>query len=182
MKSIEYLFGDMLGYPDADTILAALRNAPAGLTRTEISTNVFRHNAPANRITRALEFLVEYHLAEYHEEDTGTPRRRQRWFATMPTVGCGDEQHEEHESSLPPSKPEASPSSCLSCNSYDDSVSVKDWLRAWLAGAGGDTVEATLRVAASMGFTGADVRAAVDALGGMVEERDGAAWFILFPA
>jgi hypothetical protein len=33
-----------------------------------------------------------------------------------------------------------------------------------------------------MGFTGADVRAAVDALGGMVEERDGAAWFILFPA
>lgn len=34
--SARYIFGDALGYPDADRILAELRATPEGLTRTEI--------------------------------------------------------------------------------------------------------------------------------------------------
>src|SRR5262249_20733110 len=40
-RSAAYIFGDSTGDPKADRILAALREAPQGLTRTEIRRNVF---------------------------------------------------------------------------------------------------------------------------------------------
>lgn len=57
--SARYIFGDSLGDPDADAILAALREAgPAGLTRTEINERVFNRNHSETEIDRALNFLV----------------------------------------------------------------------------------------------------------------------------
>ena len=46
--SVAYIFGESLGDPEADTLLAALKTAgTVGLTRTEITNNVFQKNLSA---------------------------------------------------------------------------------------------------------------------------------------
>jgi hypothetical protein len=61
--SIHYIFGDSLGDPVADAILAALKRAyPDALTRTEISY-LFSRNESAGRIARTLEELARLGLA-----------------------------------------------------------------------------------------------------------------------
>lgn len=80
--SAKFIFGDELGDPVADTILEALREAPEGLTRTDIS-NLFQRNQSAKRIGRALGDLLGANLAKMQEEDsTEGGRPPQRWFAT----------------------------------------------------------------------------------------------------
>ncbi len=59
----DYLFGASLGDPTADTILAALRGQPGGMTRTAISA-LFGRNKKAEEISRALETLRENGLAK----------------------------------------------------------------------------------------------------------------------
>jgi hypothetical protein len=61
--SARFIFGDALGDPTADTILQALRNAPHGLDRTEISSLFARHKR-AEEISRALAILQEHGIAE----------------------------------------------------------------------------------------------------------------------
>jgi hypothetical protein len=79
-RSIKYIFGDVLGDPDADAIYTALEHAAdKGLTRTDIR-DLFQRNLSQTRITRALEYLVTYELASYQMELT-KGRPRQRWFA-----------------------------------------------------------------------------------------------------
>jgi hypothetical protein len=57
--SVAVLFGDRMGDPSADAILAELRRrAPERMTRTEISSEVFGRNKDKHEITRALELLV----------------------------------------------------------------------------------------------------------------------------
>jgi hypothetical protein len=55
--SVQYVFGRSLGDPVADTILEALRAAPNGMTRTEISNLFSRHEA-AERIAQAVTDLL----------------------------------------------------------------------------------------------------------------------------
>jgi len=57
-----YIFGDALGYPDADRILAELRENSEGLTRTEIS-GLFGRNRTQEEIGNALARLEERGLA-----------------------------------------------------------------------------------------------------------------------
>jgi hypothetical protein len=52
--SVQYVFGRSLGDPVADTILEALRATPNGLTRTEISNNLFSRHESAERIQQAI--------------------------------------------------------------------------------------------------------------------------------
>ncbi len=81
-KSVEYIFGDMLGDPVADTILDALRTAgSAGLTRTEIS-NLFSRNAAANQIARALGELARRGLAGQRKREGTSGRPAEIWIAT----------------------------------------------------------------------------------------------------
>ena len=60
--SVGYLFGNKLGNAVADTIVSALRQAPDGLTRTDIS-GLFNRNIAASRIETALEQIERYGLA-----------------------------------------------------------------------------------------------------------------------
>src|SRR5262249_25478755 len=62
-RSAEYLFGGSVGDRDADAILAAVRAAPDGLTRTDISVGVFNKNRTAGNIARALSLLLRFGLA-----------------------------------------------------------------------------------------------------------------------
>ncbi len=78
--SAAYIFGDSLGDPVADDLLAALRRAgDEGLTRSEIRTQTGNHQR-AERITAALDLLASRGLARKTEEQTGG-RPIERWRA-----------------------------------------------------------------------------------------------------
>jgi hypothetical protein len=77
-----YIFGDNLGDPVADTILAALRNSPKGLTRTQISS-LFNRNQRAAQISRALSLLLRSGKVRSESIDTAG-RSIDMWFATVP--------------------------------------------------------------------------------------------------
>lgn len=78
-RSARFIFGDALGDPTADIILASLRNAATGMTRTEISA-LFGRNKPANEIARALGVLASLGLATCQHEQTDG-RSIERWTA-----------------------------------------------------------------------------------------------------
>ena len=84
--SAQFIFGDALGDPTADTILRALRNAPNGLDRTEISSLFARHKR-ADEISRALAALQEHGLASVSPPvRDGTGRPSEVWFAIGSTA------------------------------------------------------------------------------------------------
>lgn len=61
-SSARFIFGESLGYPEADRILAGLRANPEGLARTQISALFGRHRSEAE-IGAALNALAERGLA-----------------------------------------------------------------------------------------------------------------------
>lgn len=79
--SAAYIFGASLGDPSADAILRALKDAPGGLTRTDLLYGVFGRNKSATDITRALALLAECHLARHEVDRSGGGRPVERWFA-----------------------------------------------------------------------------------------------------
>jgi hypothetical protein len=79
-RSALYIFGDALGDRDAQAILDALRAAPAGLTRTEISRGVFNGHKGAETIASKLTLLLQRGLARREATDTDG-RPAERWFA-----------------------------------------------------------------------------------------------------
>jgi hypothetical protein len=76
--SAEWIFGELYGEPDADKILAALRESPDGLTRTEISGLFARHKLQP-QIESALLVLESEELAHRQVEATDG-RSAERWF------------------------------------------------------------------------------------------------------
>ncbi len=69
-ESAQYIFGGRMGDPVIDRIVDALSVAPAGLSRTEISSLFGRHQRSTN-IERALAQLRKNHLAEPVQDNTG---------------------------------------------------------------------------------------------------------------
>lgn len=69
--SARYIFGEKLGDPTADTILAALRTSEGGLTREQIRSDVFGRNKSAEEITRALRHLLDRRLVVSERVETG---------------------------------------------------------------------------------------------------------------
>jgi hypothetical protein len=67
--SARHIFGDATGDRVADQILQALRGAPGGLTRTDIS-GLFGRNKNADRIDQALAFLISRSLVKKTKEKT----------------------------------------------------------------------------------------------------------------
>jgi hypothetical protein len=79
-QSVRHVFGDGLGDPVADEILALLRASPAGRSRTEIRDH-FQRNAYAHRVGAALTLLLSHGLARREQRQTGG-RPAEWWFAT----------------------------------------------------------------------------------------------------
>jgi hypothetical protein len=80
-RSAYFIFGDMLGDPDADEILQALRgNGEAGMTRTEISGLFGRHRS-SGQIEVSLAALAGSGKAKSSIRDTGG-RPVEVWIAT----------------------------------------------------------------------------------------------------
>jgi hypothetical protein len=94
LASAQFIFGGALGDPMADTILQGLRDAPAGLDRTAISSLFNRHKS-VEEISRALTVLREHGLAKVgppSQDATGRPR--ETWFAVG---GAANEPKKEGE-------------------------------------------------------------------------------------
>jgi hypothetical protein len=68
--SARYIFGERLGDPTADTILAALREHRDGLTRTQIYVELFGKHKPTEEIARALDSLLARHLVRVETVET----------------------------------------------------------------------------------------------------------------
>jgi hypothetical protein len=81
--SARYVFGDIVGDPNADSILRALRSAgTAGLSRSDLSSLFGRHLA-ANKIDAALIMLLSAGKVRRESvKKSGAGRPREMWFAT----------------------------------------------------------------------------------------------------
>ena len=79
-RSVIHLFGDKTGDPLADEIRELLRNAPKGLTRSELVAALGRHNF-GDKLTTSLNALRTAGLASYETVSTGG-RSAERWHAT----------------------------------------------------------------------------------------------------
>ena len=81
-RSAAWVFGEKTGNKDADKIYWELLRDPKGMTRTEISLEVFNNHAPKNRINFALSALVDAGLVKLkHERVPGSDKPVERWFA-----------------------------------------------------------------------------------------------------
>lgn len=70
--SAKYIFGDALGEPTADAILQALRQHGAdGMTRTQISEQLFGRNTRADKIGAALALLATHGKARCAKRSSG---------------------------------------------------------------------------------------------------------------
>jgi hypothetical protein len=78
--STRLIFGDALGDVNGDEVLKALRGAPSGLTRTELS-NCFGRNKSASEINGALTVLAQHGLISSDKADATIGRPAERWFA-----------------------------------------------------------------------------------------------------
>lgn len=80
-ESAHHIFGDAVGDPLADEVLAALRGAGgAGMSRTELRDR-FGRNRAAAQMERALELLEGARLARRERQATGGAPREQ-WYAS----------------------------------------------------------------------------------------------------
>jgi hypothetical protein len=79
--SCRYIFGDSMGDPVADSILAALKERSEGMTRTEIR-DLFGRNKSKAQIDVALSSLMERSKIDKRTESTGG-RPVEVWFALL---------------------------------------------------------------------------------------------------
>ncbi len=80
--SARFVFGDSLGDPVADDILRALKNAPKGLSRTDLR-ELFQRHQSSGRVGQALALLLQHSRACVEmQTDTGG-RPAERWFAVQ---------------------------------------------------------------------------------------------------
>jgi hypothetical protein len=76
--SARYLWGDSIGDPIADEIIAALRRSPEGMTRNDLINHFSRHNT--DKVNAALTMLARSGRARFIKETT-SGRPAERWFS-----------------------------------------------------------------------------------------------------
>jgi hypothetical protein len=81
--SARFIFGDQLGDPAADKLLAALRGATDGLTRKDISHGVFQRNLPGERLGALLSDLLTQGLIHKRADHATGGRPAERWYTGM---------------------------------------------------------------------------------------------------
>ena len=80
-QSARFIFGNSIGDPIANTIKQALDETPKGMTRSEISSTLFKRNVQANRIDDALNKLFASGFAHKEKEEVKSGRPSERWFS-----------------------------------------------------------------------------------------------------
>jgi len=81
-RSAQWTFGQKLGDRGADKALWELNRRPLGMTKSEISSEIFKNNASATEINMKLALLRDNNLADYQlERVAGTKKPVERWFS-----------------------------------------------------------------------------------------------------
>jgi len=104
--SAQFIFGDTVGDPMADTILQGLRGAPDGLDRTAISA-LFKRHKGGEEVSRALTVLREHGLAKVgppSQDATGRPR--EVWSAVGGNANEAKKEGEPNSRRTGSTKPE----------------------------------------------------------------------------
>ena len=84
-QSARWIFGTTTGDRNADKILRTLHHSPKGMTKTEISAEIFSRHTPSAEIDEALRLLYGLKMVDYQTESTeGAPL--QRWFSLPRTA------------------------------------------------------------------------------------------------
>ena len=81
-RCASHIFGAALEDTQAEKILSALRQRPTGMTRTEISVELFKGNVKAERIKAALVYLLRHDLVTESTEQPEKGRPRTVYRAT----------------------------------------------------------------------------------------------------
>lgn len=97
--SAAYIFGEALGDPVADAILAALRTSPDGMTRTDMSALFGRHRS-SREIDLALASLATQNLTRTERQSTGG-RPVEKFFVVELTVKKAVESQEITDDDIP---------------------------------------------------------------------------------
>ncbi|MFN8646232.1 MAG: DUF3987 domain-containing protein [Gemmatimonadales bacterium] len=99
-----YLFGQSTGDPLADEMLRALTDAgAAGLTRTQITGDVFRGNRSKVELDRALTTLERAGLARAERVAHGRGRPAERWISSSRSFLSSPQVDSEEEGDTPDS-------------------------------------------------------------------------------
>jgi uncharacterized protein DUF3987 len=78
--SARLVFGDGMGDPDAEKVLKALKEQPAGLTRSQVNIDVFRRNRKAEELTALLSDLLTQGLIHRKTDQSTGGRAAERWY------------------------------------------------------------------------------------------------------
>jgi hypothetical protein len=85
VRSAQWMFRENTGNKIADRIYWALRRARKGMTREQITADVFSRNCPKIILEQAFNDLIKANLATVVVERTAQARKpTQRWFAKRP--------------------------------------------------------------------------------------------------
>lgn len=79
-ESARFIFGETLGYPDAEKVLKALQHSSKGLSRSEISQCVFQGHRSTEQLDSILKHLKDRELIDQESLPTDG-RSRQVWKA-----------------------------------------------------------------------------------------------------
>jgi hypothetical protein len=83
-RSASWIFGEKTGNKAADKIYWALQREPKGLTRTQISLQVFNNHISKTNMDIAFSTLVDAGLAHFKFERVKGDKPTQRWFEGAP--------------------------------------------------------------------------------------------------
>ena len=78
-QSARLIFGDGLGDPNAERLMQALKNSPDGLTRTQITSEVFGRNKNREEIVQLLSDLLTQGLIHRIQQPSTKGRPIERW-------------------------------------------------------------------------------------------------------
>jgi hypothetical protein len=82
--SARYVFGNRLGNPDAEKLLAALKDKPEGLTQRDIMVDVFKRNKTTAAVAAMLSELLTCGLIHRKSDNQTGGRPAKRWYAGRP--------------------------------------------------------------------------------------------------
>ena len=81
-QSAQFIFGASTGNNVAETIRKALDDEPEGLSRTEISSGLFKRNTKSQTIARELNQLAKSGFILESKTTGDSGRSTERWFST----------------------------------------------------------------------------------------------------
>jgi hypothetical protein len=87
-RSVQWTFGQKLGDKGADKIFWELDRRPLGMTRSEITSEVFSNNISATALNIKLALLRDNSLADYQlERVSGAKKLTEHWFSLRYSSG-----------------------------------------------------------------------------------------------